>query len=72
MTNTTKKAAFETVAEWITVRGTDGRVTYGVAADGTAWERATAVDGSFSFFPMGVPASRWNPAAGRLDVLEVL
>jgi hypothetical protein len=64
MTNTT------TVTEWIAVRGSDGRVTYGIDASGNAWERATAIDGSFSFFPMGTPAPAWNPAAGRIDVLE--
>jgi len=59
-----------TVTEWFSIPGTDGRVTYGVDASGQAWERATAVDGSFSFFPMGTPAPRWNPAGGRIDVLE--
>lgn len=59
-----------TVAEWIAIPGTDGKVTYGVDASGNAWERATATDGSFSLFPMGVPAAKWNPAAGRIDVLE--
>jgi len=65
MTTTTSP----TVSSWYAIPGTDGSVTYGVDADGAAWERATARDGSFSFFPLGTPAPTWAPANGRIDVL---
>jgi len=66
---TTTNTAAPTVTTWQTLPA--WTAAYGIDTNGQAWERVTGPRGDVSFYPLGTPASTWNPAGGNIDVIEV-